>query len=81
MALSVARHDWSSGRSVSSATISAAGSAFASRRERRVTGLVDNAGWERNAAAQHCDRWEPVFETGDPVEKRRSETERLRRRY
>jgi carbonic anhydrase len=52
-----------------------------SRRELFVQGLVQNAGWEEQAARQHFQTFAPLFEIGNEIEFLLSEALRLRQRY
>ncbi len=54
---------------------------LASQRESFVEGLMENAGWHREAAEKHFDALASRFEIGDAAEFVRSETDRLRRQY
>ena len=54
---------------------------LASRRESFVEGLMENAGWQREAAEKHFDALAARFETSDSAEFVLSEAERLRRQY
>src|SRR5215207_6252303 len=51
------------------------------RRDAFIQGLVDNAGWERAAAAAHFSQFAPQFEIGNEISFILSETQRLRLRY
>jgi carbonic anhydrase len=51
------------------------------RKEQFVQGLVDAAGWEREAAEDHFFHFAPMFEIGSEVDFILSEVKRLRRRY
>lgn len=51
------------------------------RREQFIDGLVQNAGWDREWAAQHFMHFAPMFEVGNEVDFVRSEANRLRLRY
>lgn len=51
-------------------------SQLASRREQFIAGLVD-AGWKREEATLHFDRFAPQFEIGDPVDFVSHEARRL----
>jgi carbonic anhydrase len=51
------------------------------RKEQFVQGLVEAAGWDRQAAEEHFLRFAPMFEIGDEVDFILSETKRLRLRY
>jgi carbonic anhydrase len=52
-----------------------------SKREAFIQGLVDNAGWEHEWAAQHFMQFAPMFEIGNEVDFVSSEARRLRLRY
>ena len=52
-----------------------------SQRETFVEGLIENAGWSREAAERHFDALAPRFEIGDATEFVQSETKRLSRQY
>ncbi len=52
-----------------------------SRRDQFIRGLVDNAGWEENAAAEHFQTMAPMHEIGNERDFVQSECQRLRRRY
>lgn len=54
---------------------------LADRREQFINGLVNNAGWDREAAEQHFNALAPMFEIGHEVEFVKSEARRLRDRY
>jgi carbonic anhydrase len=54
---------------------------LASQRESFVEGLMENAGWHREAAEKHFDALASRFEIGDAAEFVRSETDRLGRQY
>ncbi|MCG3133152.1 MAG: hypothetical protein HMLKMBBP_00245 [Planctomycetes bacterium] len=51
------------------------------RREEFVRGLVENGGWDREAAEEHFDSWVATFDVNDTAEFIAEEAERLRRRY
>jgi len=51
------------------------------RREAFVHGLVDGAGWEREAAEAHFMHFAPMFEIGNEIDFVSSEAKRLRLRY
>ncbi len=46
-----------------------------------IRGLVDNAGWEQEAAEDHFSRFAPMFEIGNEIDFVLSEAKRLRLRY
>lgn len=52
-----------------------------SKKELFVRGLVDNAGWDEEAAEEHFWHYAPMFEIGNEVDFVRSEAKRLRLRY
>lgn len=52
-----------------------------SKKEAFVRGLVENAGWEEEAAEEHFWHYAPMFEIGNEVDFIRSEAKRLRLRY
>ena len=54
---------------------------LASRREQFIGGLVENAGWTREAAAGHFHRYAPMFEINNEIDFILSETPRLRATY
>ena len=54
---------------------------LSSQREPFVDGLMENAGWRREAAEKHFDALAGRFEIGDAAEFVLSEAERLRRQY
>jgi carbonic anhydrase len=51
------------------------------RKEQFIRGLVDNAGWQRDAAEEHFNLFAPTFEIGNETEFILSEVKRLRLRY
>lgn len=51
------------------------------RKQEFVDGLVDGAGWSREAAEDHFLHFSPLFEIGNEVDFVLSETRRLRLRY
>lgn len=51
------------------------------RRKEFVDGLVENGGWDREAAEEHFDAWVATFDVNDTAEFIAEEAERLRRRY
>jgi len=51
------------------------------RRELFIQGLVDNAGWQREAAEEHFMQFAPMFEIGNEIDFVLSEAKRLRLRY
>ena len=51
------------------------------RRELFISGLVENAGWEREWAEEHFMHFAPMFEIGNEVDFVLSEAKRLRLRY
>jgi len=52
-----------------------------SRREQFVQGLVEGAGWKRQAAEEHFAQFAPVFEIGNEIDFVLSEAKRLKSRY
>jgi len=46
-----------------------------------INGLIDNAGWESEAAEDHFNHYAPMFEIGNEVDFVLSEVKRLRLRY
>lgn len=52
-----------------------------SRRESFITGLIENAGWEKELAEQHFMNFAPMFEIGNEIDFVISEAGRLRARY
>ena len=51
------------------------------RRDAFIKGLVENAGWDAEAAAAHFDRFAPEFEIADAADFVREEAIRLARLY
>mgnify|MGYP000960439866 FL=1 len=51
------------------------------KREQFVSGLVENAGWTREAAEAHFNSFSPLFEIGESIDFVLSEAKRLRERY
>jgi carbonic anhydrase len=51
------------------------------RKEAFISGLVENAGWDRETAEQHFMQFAPMFEIGNEIDFVLSETARLRMRY
>jgi carbonic anhydrase len=51
------------------------------RRDVFITGLVENAGWEKDFAEQHFTQFAPMFEIGNEIDFVLSEAQRLRLRY
>jgi len=51
------------------------------RRDQFVRGLVENAGWQADAAEQHFHQFAPMFEIGNEVDFVLDEVRRLRLRY
>lgn len=51
------------------------------RKEQFIQGLIDNAGWDRDAAEQHFTQFSSEFEIGDEVNFLQSEAKRLRTTY
>lgn len=54
---------------------------IAARRAQFVSGLVEGAGWDRQAAEEHFLQFAPMFEIGHEIDFILSETKRLRLRY
>ena len=52
-----------------------------SRREQFIQGLVEGAGWDRQAAEEHFAHFVPIFEIGNEIDFVLSETRRLKSRY
>lgn len=52
-----------------------------SRREQFIQGLVEGAGWDRQAAEEHFTHFVPIFEIGNEIDFVLSETKRLKSRY
>lgn len=51
------------------------------RRDTFVAGMIENAGWDREAAEEHFAQFAPFFEIGNEIDFVRAEAERLRQRY
>jgi carbonic anhydrase len=51
------------------------------RKEKFIAGLVEHAGWQREAAEEHFNRFAPMFEIGNEQEFILSEVKRLRLSY
>ncbi|RPI06034.1 MAG: carbonic anhydrase [Ignavibacteriae bacterium] len=51
------------------------------RKEQFIRGLVENAGWQAEAAEDHFHHFAPMFEIGSEIEFVLSEVKRLRLRY
>jgi carbonic anhydrase len=51
------------------------------RQEPFVRGLVENAGWEQEAAEDHFKQFAPIFEIGNEIDFVLSEVKRLRVRF
>ena len=51
------------------------------RKEQFVKGLVKNAGWRREDAKEHFEKYSMMFELGDEISFISSEAKRLRARY
>jgi carbonic anhydrase len=51
------------------------------RKEIFISGLVENAGWEKEKAEQHFNQFAPMFEIENEIDFILSETQRLRARY
>ena len=54
---------------------------LAARKEQFIRGLVETAGWDRQAAEDHFNEFAPQFEIGNEIEFTLSEVKRLRTRY
>ena len=54
---------------------------LSARREQFIQGLIDGAGWEKQAAEEHFDCFSPLFEIGDEIDFVSSESKRLGLRY
>lgn len=54
---------------------------LAARKELFISGLIENAGWDRTSAEEHFLHYEPMFEIGSETEFILSEVRRLRLRY
>lgn len=54
---------------------------LAARRALFIEGLIENAGWSREEAQEHFDRFEPMFEIGNEADFVLSEAKRLRAQY
>ncbi len=52
-----------------------------SKKEQFVSGLVKNAGWDKEFATEHFNQFAPMFEIGNEIDFVLSETQRLRNRY
>jgi carbonic anhydrase len=52
-----------------------------SRKDQFIRGLVESAGWERDAAEDHFHHFAPMFEIGNETDFVLSEVKRLRLRY
>jgi len=52
-----------------------------SRKSQFINGLVENAGWDKEAAEEHFLRFAPMFEIGDEIDFAISEAKRLRSVY
>ena len=52
-----------------------------SRREEFIKGLVNRAGWSKEAAEDHFMNLAPMYEIGNEIDFIISETNRLRKRY
>lgn len=52
-----------------------------SRREQFIQGLVEGAGWDRQAAEEHFDHSAPIFEIGNEIDFVLSEAGRLKIKY
>ena len=54
---------------------------LAARREQFIAGLVQNAGWTKEAAVEHFHNYAPMFEINNEIDFILGETPRLRARY
>lgn len=54
---------------------------LASKKDKFVEGLVNNAGWEKQSAEEHFMHFAPMFEIGDEIDFVLSEAKRLRIKY
>ncbi|MFN8240586.1 MAG: carbonic anhydrase [Bacteroidales bacterium] len=54
---------------------------LASRKDQFVNGLVDIAGWSREAAEEHFFNYSPMFEIGNEIDFLLAEVRRIRFRY
>jgi carbonic anhydrase len=52
-----------------------------SHREQFVARMIEAAGWDRPAAAQHFDHWSDLFEVDSPIAFVAAEASRLQSRY
>ena len=52
-----------------------------SRKSQFINGLVENAGWDKEAAEEHFLRFAPMFEIGDEIDFAISEAKRVRSVY
>lgn len=52
-----------------------------SRKDQFISGLVENAGWQREKAEEHFMTFAPMFEIGNEIDFLISETIRLRLKY
>ena len=54
---------------------------LASRKEAFIKGLIEGAGWSKDAAEEHFMNCAPMFEIGNEIDFIISETQRLRKKY
>jgi carbonic anhydrase len=52
-----------------------------SRREQFIQGLIERAGWSKQAAEEHFSQFAPIFEIGNEIDFVLSEAKRLKSRY
>ena len=52
-----------------------------SRKEQFINGLINKAGWDKEAAEDHFMHFAPMFEIGNEIDFTTSEANRLRLRY
>ena len=51
------------------------------KREQFITGLIEQAGWERERAEEHFNQFAPMFEIGNVIDFTAGEARRLNDRY
>ena len=51
------------------------------KRDAIINGLIDGAGWERDAAERHFDECAPSYEIGDPVKFTLAQVQGLRQQF
>ncbi len=54
---------------------------LASKKDKFIEGLVNNAGWEKQSAEEHFMHFAPMFEIGNEIDFVLSEAKRLRIKY